>query len=108
MITVIVLKHHEEIRGFQLEGHAEFAAKGKDIVCSAVSALYISMINSLQAFTEDVFEVRHDEKQDFQNVFFQNPLSEKAKLLAESFLLGIKGIAKEYGSRYIEIKDQEV
>ena len=53
MITVTVFNKNEEIVGVQLEGHAEFGRRGRDIVCSAVSILYINLVNSLESFTKD-------------------------------------------------------
>ena len=42
--------------GFRMNGHAEYAEYGQDIVCAAVSALVINTINSIEQYTEDSFE----------------------------------------------------
>ena len=72
MITVTVFNKKEEIVGVQLEGHAEFGKKGKDIVCSAVSILYINLVNSLESFTEDEKELNGSSKINFQNVILKS------------------------------------
>ena len=108
MITVTVFKKNNMIVGAQVEGHAEYAGKGKDIVCSAVSMLYINLVNSLESFTKDDKEVNGSRKINFQNVILKNMPSDEAELLFQSFYLGITTVEQEYGRRYIEITNQEV
>ena len=50
-VTVVRTKDNQ-IRSFQVSGHAEYAESGQDIVCSAVSALTITTINALSKPTE--------------------------------------------------------
>ena len=108
MITVTVFNKKEEIVGVQLEGHAEYGKKGKDIVCSAVSILYINLVNSLENFTDDAKEINGSEKINFQNVIMKNMPSKEAELLFQSFLLGMTTIERKYGKKYIVILNQEV
>lgn len=108
MITVTVFKKKEEIVGVQLEGHAEFGRKGKDIVCSAVSMLYINLINSLESFTDDEKELNGSTKINFQNVILKSMPSKEAELLLQSFVLGITTVEQKYGKKYIVILNQEV
>ncbi|MBE5941361.1 MAG: ribosomal-processing cysteine protease Prp [Lachnospiraceae bacterium] len=108
MITVTVFNKQEKIVGVQLEGHAEFGKKGRDIVCSAVSILYINLVNSLESFTEDEKELNGSTKINFQNVILKRLPSEKAELLFQSFMLGITTIEQKYGKKYIVILNQEV
>lgn len=108
MITVTVFNKKEEIVGVQLEGHAEYGKKGKDIVCSAVSILYINLVNSLESFTNDAKEINGSEKINFQNVIMKNMPSKEAELLFQSFLLGMTTIEQKYGKKYIVILNQEV
>ncbi len=108
MITVTVFNKQEKIVGVQLEGHAEFGKKGRDIVCSAVSILYINLVNSLESFTDDEKELNGSTKINFQNVILKRLPSEKAELLFQSFMLGITTIEQKYGKKYIVILNQEV
>ena len=108
MITVTVFNKQDKIVGVQLEGHAEFGKKGRDIVCSAVSILYINLVNSLESFTEDEKELNGSTKINFQNVILKHLPSEKAELLFQSFILGITTIEQKYGKKYIVILNQEV
>ncbi len=108
MITVTVFNKQEKIVGVQLEGHAEFGKKGRDIVCSAVSILYINLVNSLESFTDDEKELNGSTKINFQNVILKRLPSERAELLFQSFMLGITTIEQKYGKKYIVIMNQEV
>lgn len=85
MIEVSVQK--DEIR---VLGHSGYAPPGQDIVCAAISTLTQTLIASIEGLTEDrpiymiapgVFKI---ETKD---------LSAKAKLLVDSFFLGICGVA---------------
>lgn len=108
MITVTVFNKNQKIVGVQLEGHAEYSKKGKDIVCSAVSILYINLVNSLESFTDDEKELNGSTKINFQNVIMKNVPSKEAELLFHSFVLGITTIEQKYGKKYISILNQEV
>ena len=117
MITVTIFKKKDSnqesdnqdlIVGVQIEGHAEFAKKGKDIVCSAVSMLYINLVNSIDSFTYDEKEINGSRKINFENIILKNMPSDDCELLFQSFYLGITTVYQEYGKRYIEIVEQEV
>ena len=63
MITVSRIKNeYGNYVGFCCSGHAGYAESGSDIICSAVSALVINTINSIEAFTEDKFSCAQEEK----------------------------------------------
>ena len=81
MIIATVFHKNDKIVGVQLEGHAEYGRRGKDIVCSAVSILYINLVNSLESFTDDVMELNGSKKINFQNVILKNMPSKEAELL---------------------------
>lgn len=106
MIQVTFIKNaFDETCGFWMKGHAEYAEPGEDIVCAGVSALVINTINSIEAFTEDVF-ADDVQKQEEDVVFFaisSSPVSEKSKLLLDSLILGLKGIEEDYGKQFIKL-----
>ena len=108
MITVTIFKKDNLIVGAQVEGHAEYARKGRDIVCSAVSMLYINLVNSIESFTRDDKEINGSRRINFQNIILKNMPSDEAELLFQSFYLGITTVENEYGKRYIEISEQNV
>lgn len=95
--------------GFQIKGHAGLDKYGKDILCAAVSALSISTLNSIEAFTEDKFEA--GSKDGFLYMKFQSKVSEKSTLLLNSLLLGLQNLSQDYNKKlrkYIIVKVKEV
>ncbi|MEA4815253.1 MAG: ribosomal-processing cysteine protease Prp [Lachnospiraceae bacterium] len=108
MINVYVFRNDKnEICGFKLSGHAGFADKGEDIVCSAVSALVLNTVNSIEKFTSEVFSCEASEDGGgFLSFCFDKKagISEDAKLLVQSMFLGLNDIKKEYG-KFIDIHD---
>ncbi len=92
--------------GFELSGHAGFAEEGKDIVCAAVSALAQNTVNSIEAFADEIPEVRIGE----EGYLFccvaslkEGKSNDKAELLLRSFKLGLDEISKEYGKSYLKV-----
>ena len=88
MIQITIYKKPEnQYKGFQVIGHADSVEEGADLVCCSVSVLTINLVNSLDMFTDDEFEVTEQEELGLVQVTFKNPLSDKALLLmAESLL----------------------
>ena len=103
MIKIAIYKNAENlITGFQISGHSGYAEAGSDIVCSAVSALVINTINSIQHFTSDQFRLEQDEKTGYIEFHVVSPGSNNGNLLLSSLALGLQGISEEY-SKYIKL-----
>ena len=109
MITVHFLKDQSgALLGFQLSGHAGAGEAGEDIVCSAVSALTINTVNSLEQFTDAGFEEDYDEKTGFMKVVLNGSACDHdAQLLMASLELGITQMAQSYPD-HIRIAEDEV
>ena len=105
MITFCTLKEKGQLRGFICEGHAGYDEYGRDIICSAVSALSINMINSAEEFTEDDFTVEQSEDGGYLKFQFKEEPSDEGILLLKSLILGMKMILEEYGADFMEIRD---
>ena len=104
MIQVIVEKQNENIVAFHATGHSGYAEHGSDIICSAVSALAINCINSIEQFTDDVFTFEQDDESGMLACHFDGAISEQSKLLMNSFVLGLEGISKQYGKQYVTVE----
>lgn len=89
------------INGFNISGHAGYNESGKDIVCSAVSALAINTVNSIEKLTDDICTVNNDESGSLELKVLT--LSNSSELLLNSLYMGIDSIVKSYGSRYVNI-----
>lgn len=104
MIHVTVRQDAKErIVAFTVEGHAGYEESGKDIICSAVSALALTAVNSIEALTEYAFSSAIDEKTGKLDFSLQDEAGHDSQLLLQAFVLGIKGIEESYGSRYIHL-----
>ncbi|MBO4902567.1 MAG: ribosomal-processing cysteine protease Prp [Lachnospiraceae bacterium] len=105
MITATVLKDLNGIyQGFSVQGHALFDEKGKDIVCAAVSILTINTVNSIEQLTDSDLSVQTDEGITCK---FRKQPDDKAVILMDSFLLGLKGIEQEHAD-YFRLVIEEV
>lgn len=85
MITVTQLKD-----GVKIRGHANYAEHGKDIVCSAVSVLVQTLIQSVETLTAD--ELDYSMSPGKVDIKFWC-LSDPSKVLLDAFFIGIKGVA---------------
>ncbi len=106
MITVTVFKKSGACRGFVCEGHAGYAEEGYDIICSAVSALTVNAVNSIEALTGDA--VLAKTKDGFLEARIEGRLSDKSRLLLDSMVLGLQEIQKNYGNEYLRLIFKEV
>lgn len=86
--------------GITIDGHAGYAKAGNDIICAAVSALAENLVNSIQALTDD--KVGCEFWDGHMNIHYRD-LSERGKLLVDSFFVGICAISGTYGEQYVQI-----
>ena len=84
--------------GFQMEGHADAGEYGYDIVCSAVSALAIGCVNSIEALTEAGFLEDAAEEGGFLKVILEPETADDhdAQLLLKSLALAAGQMAESY------------
>ena len=107
MINITVKKRNGSYLDFLSRGHAGYAEEGQDIVCAAVSALIITTVNSLDAFTDEKIEVGEDD--GYISIHFKtNPNTERGKLLMDSLILGLTEIEHSYNNRYLTVRVKEV
>jgi len=83
-----------------IEGHANYAPMGQDIVCASVSALFITLMNSIAILTDSEAKLDGDSNTRILNI---KGIDDSTKLLVDSFFIGIRGISEEYPD-YVEIK----
>lgn len=93
MIQIKIVRKKESITGFLVEGHAQFAPYGQDIVCAAVSALSISAINSIHSLTATPHHFRNEDNLLELEIL---EASAESDLLTESLFLSLKSVEEEY------------
>ncbi len=109
MIRVLVVKTtDDQIRAFQVSGHAGYAESGQDIVCSAVSALTINTVNALEKLTDTVFEAEADPENGTITVNFTEDPDHDGRLLVNALILGLTTIEKENNGDYLHVEFREV
>ena len=109
MIQVTIYKDSRNIiRRCTFSGHANYAYEGEDIVCSAVSILFINTVNAVERFTDDKFILKEDRKKNFFDFSFCKIPGEAAQLLLNTLVLGLNSIQHEYSSKYLRIIHKEV
>ena len=91
---------HVGRQGITIDGHAGYAPKGNDIVCAAVSVLAQNLVNSIEALTED--DIQCHFRDGHMEIYFKD-LSEKGRLLVDSFFIGICAVQKTYGDAYVKL-----
>lgn len=79
--------------GIMISGHAGYAPTGSDIVCAGVTALTQELIGSMEGLTDDRIET--DIGSGMASIQYGG-LSEKGRLLIDSFFIGICMIAEEF------------
>lgn len=76
-----------------IDGHANYAEYGKDIVCAAVSTLAQTLICSLEMLTDA--HIKTIITDGYIKIVIEES-SEGVQLLVDSFFIGIEGVADSY------------
>jgi uncharacterized protein YsxB (DUF464 family) len=104
LISVRIFRGSDSgIRGFEVSGHAGYAPHGKDIVCSAVSALCIAIANGLEKHSAS--PVYTEAAAGRLRVISQGTgpdaagIDYSSSVLYDTLVEGLKAIAKEYPGR---------
>ncbi len=109
MTSVTIFQNqHQQYIGFVCQGHAGYADQGEDIVCAGISALVITVINALDAYTDEQFTTRTNEETGLISVRFRESVGHDAQLLIKTLVLGLEGIQSTYGNDYISLTFKEV
>lgn len=99
---MIIITDHR--KGITVQGHANYAAPGQDIVCAAISALFQSLIFSIEELTQDKIEYELNPGESHLKYRAYKDLSKESQLLIESFFIAVKNIVHSYpGHVAIEI-----
>ncbi|MFA9555932.1 ribosomal-processing cysteine protease Prp [Evansella sp. AB-rgal1] len=109
MINVVFERNDDStIHTFTMDGHAEFAEHGKDLVCAGASAVSIGAVNAINEICGVRLEV---EMNSVEGGFLrcrvpeklESDTYEKVQLLLEGLFYSLKTIEEQYG-QFIRIK----
>ena len=77
-----------------IRGHSGYSTQGTDIVCASVSALFLTLVNSLNEYTNDLIQARTEPGDGA--IIWRGHCSKSARLLLDSCLLGLRDVAEQY------------
>ena len=100
MINIKVERNENSCAIF-IEGHAGYAEHGKDIICAAVSTLYLHLMNSIAELT-GAFGAEHLHDEAF--LYCITNIDPVADAFITAFLQSCKSIAEE-NPEYVRYKD---
>ena len=93
------------IHSFALEGHADFANRGEDIVCAGASAVSFGTVNSVIKLTGVEPDIEMGEGGFLHCVIpegLSEEVQEKVQLLLEGMIVSLQTIEQDYG-KHIKI-----
>ncbi|GMB07481.1 hypothetical protein EDD69_103192 [Thermolongibacillus altinsuensis] len=107
MIDVTIYRTDDgKIRAFTLSGHADFAKRGKDIVCAGVSAVSFGAINAVMKLTNVKPTIQQGEKGGYLHcevpLIEDRHTEEKVQLLLEGMIVSLQTIERDYG-KYVKL-----
>lgn len=95
MIDVYIYKNGEHYNQFYVTGHADYAERGKDIVCAAVSALTFTLYNSLQELSDVPVMEKQYVWQESPGISIPCP-SDKTDVMIGQYKIGIEGVREAF------------
>ncbi len=99
------------VEHFEATGHAGFARKGKDIVCSAVTAVLFTAVGYAESVynPEEKAELVSYKESDGHLVWncpeLDSEQREQLKPVFDAMVLGLHQIRENTGNRYLEVFD---
>jgi uncharacterized protein len=105
MIRVHIRKTKEDmITHLSISGHAEYAIKGKDLVCAAVSAIGVGGLNALDKLTGESIVEKLNENSIVIDII---QVDDTQQNILKTMLYQLETVEHSY-SKYIQITKQEV
>lgn len=101
MISITCFIKANKISGFEVSGHANYDKKGKDIVCSAVSAIVIGGLNAIKNI--DSFDIKIAD--NIVKCISISKVSDYDQIVIETIMTQLKTIEKEY-DKYLQINER--
>ena len=104
MTSVVFTRNSGKLVSFSINGHTGFAEENEDIVCSAISAISLTIVNGITEILK--IGIKCTVKDGFLSADLHNFSFEeinRCQVLLETLLLGLKSIEINY-SDYIGVK----
>jgi uncharacterized protein YsxB (DUF464 family) len=101
-VIKIKIKQTESDCLIEVHGHARYAPIGKDIVCSAISVLFLTLANSIDE-TSDALCRYYEPDKDSKTLYISS-LDLAGELAINFFRIGCKGTEEAY-PECVELRD---
>lgn len=109
MINAVIYKDGSKLVGFEIDGHANYAQAGEDIVCAAVSVLATTTVNSLGEQLPKKPTCLINETQGYLKCMISDDLRdcelETAQIILKTLEIGLKSIVQEY-DKYVKLEQR--
>jgi uncharacterized protein len=108
MINVTVYRDNNQIKSFELSGHAESGPYGYDLVCAGVSAVSFGAVNAVLKMTDIDLEIEQGEGGYLRVTIpdsVETELKEKVQLLFEGMIVSLETIERDY-NQFIRIQSK--
>ena len=103
MINVdIKLNDEGHITDVIMDGHADFAEHGQDIVCAGASAVVFGSVNAIIGLTAERPDIDYSDDGGYFHVRSVDTSNEQAQLILQSMLVSLQTIEEEY-NEYIKL-----
>lgn len=103
MIDVTLKTKKNNIVGFLIRGHADFSEEGSDIVCSAVSILAYTTVNTLDLYIDNVMFSDSEEEMTLEI----NTRTNQTDVVFKYFETGIQTLLGNY-NKYVNLDYEEL
>lgn len=104
MVKVEIFKQKNRVEMITISGHSNFADKGFDIVCSAISSITYACINSFNEINKNNIEL----KDGYVKIdVSQKNISNHDEVVLEVLVNGLKMIASSY-KKNVKILEKEI
>lgn len=108
MTEITFKRQNSKIVSFNIDGHSGYAEEGSDIVCAAISAISLTIVNGIAGVLKK--KIKPTVKDGFLSLDLRGFSVEDiddCQILMETMLLGLKSVEIEYDD-YVEVKEEEV
>ncbi|TDM18487.1 ribosomal-processing cysteine protease Prp [Macrococcoides canis] len=103
MINVTVLVNEDGIvTEFTMEGHADSAPHGQDLVCAGASAVVFGSMNAVMGLTDERPDIDYADDGGYFTARVVDLNNKEAQLIIQSMLVSLQTIEAEYG-QYIKL-----
>ncbi|WP_047981710.1 ribosomal-processing cysteine protease Prp [Ornithinibacillus contaminans] len=109
MIHVTVYRDNNQIKSFELSGHAESGPYGYDLVCAGVSAVSFGAVNAVSELTGIDLDIEQGANGGYLCATIPDSIApavmEKVQLLLKGMIVSLETIERDY-NQFITIQSK--